>query len=263
MAVSSLPSFVSVGHVFRLPELVLLFSLSSLPSFYLASLGSRSPGWRRRGVRFIPTVKPAGFPNQSRQLLKHGYELQCKSLPNWWTQTSMGTEGFRIRLDTWPFPVPCYTLWGRVPLSQIDKTEETTKRYPYSNLSTRKKKKETVPLFEHLKSGGPSGCQGSEFASKLGSSPVFPKPTLLQRLAPLGPDDVASRRRREALGAGAKRFGGCQNRFGIPFWGGGSVNFTTHFRTYFSGWIGIFTRITGLLTHGHLALIGRWSLAWL
>ena len=28
---------------------------------------------------------------------------------------------------------------------------------------------------------------------------------------------------------------GCHNRFGIPFWGIGE--FTTHFRTYFGGWI--------------------------
>ena len=34
---------------------------------------------------------------------------------------------------------------------------------------------------------------------------------------------------------------GGQNRFGIPFWVVGE--FTTHFRTYFSGWIGMFTGV--------------------
>ena len=38
---------------------------------------------------------------------------------------------------------------------------------------------------------------------------------------------------------------------GIPFWLVGE--FTTHFRTYFSGWIGMFTGGTiWLLTHGHI-----------
>ena len=41
---------------------------------------------------------------------------------------------------------------------------------------------------------------------------------------------------------------GGQNRFGIPFWLVGE--FTAHFRTYFSGWIGIFTGTIRLLTHG-------------
>ena len=36
---------------------------------------------------------------------------------------------------------------------------------------------------------------------------------------------------------------------GIPFWG----RCTTHFRTYFSGWIGMFTGGTvWILTHGHI-----------
>ena len=40
--------------------------------------------------------------------------------------------------------------------------------------------------------------------------------------------------------AGPSPYGrGCQNRFGIPFWSVGE--FTTRFRTYFSGWIGKFT----------------------
>ena len=44
---------------------------------------------------------------------------------------------------------------------------------------------------------------------------------------------------------------GCQNRFGIPFWLVGE--FSTHFRAYFSGWIGMFTGGTiWLLTHGPL-----------
>ena len=43
---------------------------------------------------------------------------------------------------------------------------------------------------------------------------------------------------------------GCQNRFGIPFW---LVGEFTHFRTYFSGWIGMFTGgLTGILTHGQM-----------
>ena len=42
---------------------------------------------------------------------------------------------------------------------------------------------------------------------------------------------------------------GCQNRFGISFLG---FWCTTHFRTHFSGWIGMFTGGTiWLLTHGH------------
>ena len=36
---------------------------------------------------------------------------------------------------------------------------------------------------------------------------------------------------------------GCQNRFGIPFWLVGE--FTTLFRAYFSGWIGMFIGGTG------------------
>ena len=37
---------------------------------------------------------------------------------------------------------------------------------------------------------------------------------------------------------------------GIPFWG----RCTTHFRAYFSGWIGMFTGgAIWLLTHGHIS----------
>ena len=39
---------------------------------------------------------------------------------------------------------------------------------------------------------------------------------------------------------------GCQNRFGIPFWGS-----TTHFRTYFSGDWEIHWGC-GILTHGQM-----------
>ena len=43
---------------------------------------------------------------------------------------------------------------------------------------------------------------------------------------------------------------GCQNRYGIPVWG----RCTTHCRTYFSGWIGMFTGGTiCILTHGQAA----------
>ena len=35
-----------------------------------------------------------------------------------------------------------------------------------------------------------------------------------------------------------------------PIFGVGE--FTTHFRTYLSGWIGIFTATTWLMTHGHI-----------
>ena len=46
---------------------------------------------------------------------------------------------------------------------------------------------------------------------------------------------------------------GGQNRFGIPFWLVGE--FTTHFRTYFGGWIGRFTGGTiWILTHGQVSL---------
>ena len=46
-----------------------------------------------------------------------------------------------------------------------------------------------------------------------------------------------------------------QNRFGIPFWLVGE--FTTHFRTDFSGWIGMFTGGTiWILTHGRLTRNG-------
>ena len=40
---------------------------------------------------------------------------------------------------------------------------------------------------------------------------------------------------------------GCQNRYGIPFWGW----CTTHFRTYFSGDWDVHWRY-GILTHGHM-----------
>ena len=37
----------------------------------------------------------------------------------------------------------------------------------------------------------------------------------------------------------------------------GVGEFTTHFRTYFSGWIGMFTRGTiGVLTHSHVMFLG-------
>ena len=40
------------------------------------------------------------------------------------------------------------------------------------------------------------------------------------------------------------------NTNGIPFWLVGE--FTTHFRTYFRGWIGILSGVTGILTRGHV-----------
>ena len=44
-----------------------------------------------------------------------------------------------------------------------------------------------------------------------------------------------------------------QNRFGIPFW---LVGKFTHFGTYFSGWIGMFTENTiGILTHGNMGVL--------
>ena len=50
---------------------------------------------------------------------------------------------------------------------------------------------------------------------------------------------------------------GCGSNPMVPFWG----RCTTYFRTYFSGWIGIFTGGTiWLLTHGHVR--GRCSSAW-
>ena len=44
---------------------------------------------------------------------------------------------------------------------------------------------------------------------------------------------------------------GCQNRFGIPFWLVG--DFTTHFRTYFSGDWDVYWAY-GILTHGQVGL---------
>ena len=52
-------------------------------------------------------------------------------------------------------------------------------------------------------------------------------------------------------GLGVRCGCGCQNRFGIPFWLAGE--FTTHFRTYFSGWIESDVHWGyGILTHGHV-----------
>ena len=43
---------------------------------------------------------------------------------------------------------------------------------------------------------------------------------------------------------------GCVSKPMVPFWG----RCITHFRTYFSGWIGMFTGDTiRVLTHGHIA----------
>ena len=46
---------------------------------------------------------------------------------------------------------------------------------------------------------------------------------------------------------------GCPNRFGVPFWLVGE--FTTHFRAYFSGWIGMFTG-------GTIGFLSSWPIFW-
>ena len=75
---------------------------------------------------------------------------------------------------------------------------------------------------------------------------------LINRAESLGASPLqALRLRNPSRGGGecGKSGCGCQNRFGIPFWG----RCTTHFRTYFSGWIGMFTGGTiWPLTHGQV-----------
>ena len=130
-------------------------------------------------------------------------------------------------LPTHPHPPPPAPTHPHPPLPTLNRRRAATPVFPAR--SSWRRRRRGAPRTR-------SACRASRSAWRWPSRPG---------VVPL----------RVAMWAMARPCGcGCQNRFGIPFWLVGE--FTTQFRTYFSGDRDVHWGY-GLLTHGHVGFFGK------